>query len=85
MRGELLSQRQFFGLDHARTTIAGWINDCDQRRPHSALGYRTPAAHAASLPATGDRRRNSDQLRRSHVAPPAPNGVKPARALIVAG
>jgi hypothetical protein len=26
-----------------------------------------------------------DQLRRSHIAPPAPNGVKPAAALILAG
>ena len=54
-------------------------------RPHSALGYLTPAAYAANLSATRDRLRNPDQLSRSHVAPPAPNGVTHAEALIAAG
>jgi putative transposase len=85
MRDELLNESLFFGLDHARTKITDWINDYNQRRPHSALGYRTPAAYAANLPATCDRLRNPDQLRRSHVAPPAPQGVQPAKALIVTG
>src|ERR1019366_2098687 len=85
MRDELLNESLFFGLDHARTKITEWINDYNQRRPHSALGYQTPAAYAANLTATCDRLRNPDQLRRSHVAPPAPNGVKPGEALIVAG
>jgi transposase InsO family protein len=40
MRDELLNESLFFGLDHARTKIADWINDYNQRRPHSALGYR---------------------------------------------
>jgi putative transposase len=83
MRDELLNESLFFGLDHAK--ITEWINDYNQRRPHSALGYQTPAAYAANLPATCDRLRNPDKFRRSHVAPPAPNGVKPAAALIVAG
>jgi len=85
MRDELLNESLFFDLDHARTQIADWIKDYNQRRPHSALAYRTPAAYAANLPAMCDRLRNPDQLRRSHVAPPAPNGVKPAEALIAAG
>jgi putative transposase len=50
MRDELLNESLFFGLDHARTKITDWINDYNQRRPHSALGYRTPAAYAADLP-----------------------------------
>jgi len=44
----------------------------------------TPAAYAASLPATCDRLRNTEQLRRSRIAQPAPNGVKPAVPAIVA-
>jgi putative transposase len=83
MRDELRNESLFFGLDHACTKIAEWINDYDQRRPHSALGYRTPAAYASDLPATCDRPRNPDQLRRSSVAPPAPNGVNPGEVLIV--
>ena len=85
MRDELLNETLFFGLDHARTKITHWISDYNQRRPHSALGYQTPTAYAANLPATCDRLRNANQLRRSHVAPPAPNGVQPAEALIAAG
>ena len=55
------------------------------QRPHSALGYLTPAAYAANLTATCDRLRNPDQFRRSHVALPAPDGVKSAETLIAAG
>src|ERR1700677_2319225 len=85
MRDELLNESLFLSLDHARTKITNWVNDYNQRRPHSALGYLTPAAYAANLSATCDRLRNPDQLRRSHVAAPAPNGVKPAEALIPTG
>ncbi|HEY6521356.1 MAG TPA: IS3 family transposase [Roseiarcus sp.] len=85
MRDELLNESLFLGLDHARSRIANWIDDYNQRRPHSALGYLTPTDYAANLSATRDRLRNPDQLRRSHVAPPAPHGVKPAEALIAAG
>jgi transposase InsO family protein len=85
MRDELLNESLFLGLDHARTRIADWADDYNQRRPHSALGYLTPAAYAANLSATCDRLRNTDQLRRSHVAPPASRRVKPAEALIPVG
>lgn len=85
MRDELLNESLFLGLDHARVKIAAWVDDYNHERPHSALGYLTPTAYAANLPATSDRLRNPDQLRRSDVAPPAPHGVKPAKALIAAG
>jgi transposase InsO family protein len=85
MRDELLNESLFLDLDHARSRIANWIDDYNQRRPHSALGYLTPAAYAANLSATCDRLRNPDQLSRSHVAPPAPHGVKPAEALSAVG
>jgi putative transposase len=86
MRDELLNETLFFGLDHARTAIAEWADDYNERRPHSALGYITPAAYAANLTATDDRLRNPDQLRRSSVAHPAPYGVSlTAEALVAAG
>ncbi len=85
MRDELLNESLFLGLDHARSRIANWIDDYNQRRPHSALGYLTPAACAVNLSATCDRLPNPDQFRRSHVAPPAPHGVNHAEALIAAG
>jgi putative transposase len=86
MRDELLNESLFFGLNHARIRIAHWVADYNHRRPHSALGYLTPAVYAAKLTATCDPLRNkTDQLRRSHVAPPAPQGAKPVEALIAAG
>jgi putative transposase len=85
MRDELLNESLFLDLDHARSRIANWIDDYNQRRPHSALGYLTPTAYAANLSATCDRLRNPDRLRRSLVAPPASHGVKPAETLIAAG
>ena len=85
MRDELLNECLFLGLDHARARIAHWVVDYNQPRPHSALGYLTPAACAANLAATGCRLRNPDQLRRPPVATLAPHGVKTAEALIAAG
>lgn len=85
MRGELLNQTLFFDLDDARAKIAVWNADYNDQRPHSSLGYLTPAAYAANFTATNDRLLNPDQLRRSPVASPAPHGVKPAEALIAAG
>jgi putative transposase len=69
MRDELLNETIFYDLDHARAALARWANGYNQQRPHSALGYMTPAAFAGTFTATGDRLRNPDQLRRSPVAP----------------
>jgi len=51
MRDELLNESLFFGLDHARSVIAEWAEEYNNFRPHSALGYQTPADYA-------DHRRN---------------------------
>jgi putative transposase len=85
MRDELLNETLFLDLDDARTKIAAWVADYNLERPHSALGYLTPAAYAANLTATDDRLRNPDQLRRSSVAPPAPHGALSAETLTAAG
>lgn len=85
MRDELLNESLFFDLDDARAKIAAWVADFNLQRPHSSLGYLTPAAYAANLTAMGDRLRNPDQLRRSPIAPPAPHGAQSAETLIAAG
>ncbi len=85
MRDELLNETLFLSLDHAREKIGAWVSDYNHRRPHSSLGYATPAEYAANLTATGDRLRNPDQLRRSPVATSAPSGVSNVRTLIGAG
>ena len=85
MRDELLNETLFFGPDHARTRITDWADDYNDRRPHSALGYLTTAAYAANFNATCERLRNPNQLPRSHVATPTPDGVKSAETLSAAG
>jgi putative transposase len=85
MRDEFLNETLFFDLDDARTKIAAWIADYNGDRPHSSLKYLTPAAFAATLTATDDRLRNPDQLRRSPVAQPAPQGVQNPETLTAAG
>ena len=57
MRDELLNETLFFGLDHARSAVAHRVADYNSGRPHSALGYQTPAAYAAQFTAMGDRLR----------------------------
>ena len=49
MRDELLNETMFLSLAHARVEIAAWVEDYNQERPHSSLGYATPAAFAAEL------------------------------------
>jgi putative transposase len=53
MRDELLNESLFFGLAHARAAVAEWMMDYNTERPHSSLGYATPAAYARTLTATG--------------------------------
>ena len=55
MRDEFLNEALFFGLDHAREELAVWVTDYNTERPHSALGYTTPAAFAAGLASATDR------------------------------
>lgn len=43
-RDECLNEHWFLGLSDARRIIEAWRRDYNQERPHSALGYQTPAA-----------------------------------------
>ena len=49
LRDELLSQESFADLGEAKQVSGWWQNHYNHRRPHSSLGYRTPAAFAANL------------------------------------
>jgi len=46
-RDECLNDHWFSTLVEARAIVASWRRDYNECRPHSALGYRTPAEHAA--------------------------------------
>ena len=57
LRGcELLKREVFASLLEAKVLIEEYRNHYNQERPHSALGYRTPAEFAASCcePASTD-------------------------------
>jgi transposase InsO family protein len=51
MRDELLNETLFLDLDQARQLIGAWVADYNTARPHSSLGYQTPAVYADKLTA----------------------------------
>ena len=53
LRDELLNRELFLSLAEARYVIDEWRLEYNRRRPHSALGYRTPAAFAAACCGAG--------------------------------
>jgi putative transposase len=48
-RDECLSEHWFHTLSRARAVIHQWRTDYNEQRPHSGLGYRTPAGAAEQL------------------------------------
>lgn len=46
VRDECLNEQWFLGLGDARQLVEAWRQDYNTERPHSALGYQTPAAFA---------------------------------------
>ena len=52
VRDELLDVEDVSCLAEARVVICDWREDYNHRRPHSALGMRTPAAFAAAWATT---------------------------------
>jgi len=46
MRDELLDREVFTTLTEAKVLIEGWRKEYNQVRPHSSLGYRSPAPEA---------------------------------------
>jgi len=54
LRDELLNETLFRSLSHARTALEGWRRDDNTDRPHSRLGWLTPAAYAATFTIAAD-------------------------------
>jgi transposase InsO family protein len=86
LRDEFLNETQFRNLAHARELITAWVTDYNTERPHSVLGYQTPAGFALYLttaiarPAT----RVASSARRA-IAQPTPKGVNDQPAQVTAG
>jgi putative transposase len=45
LRDECLNTNWFYGLEHAREVIAEWLDDYNERRPHSSLAGLIPAEY----------------------------------------
>jgi transposase InsO family protein len=81
LRDEFLNETLFRNLAHARELITAWVTDYKTERPHSALGYRTPAGFALYLTTAIARpttRVESSACRA--IAQPTPKGVHDQRA-----
>jgi putative transposase len=48
IRDECLNEHWFLNIAEARVIVESWRQDYNHVRPHSALGYKTPAAFAAA-------------------------------------
>jgi putative transposase len=48
LRDELLNLHELADLREARSLTAAWRHDYNHQRPHSSLGYQTPAGFAAA-------------------------------------
>lgn len=46
LRDECLNEHWFLGVGDARRIVEAWRQDYNRERPHSALGYQTPAEFA---------------------------------------
>ncbi len=86
MRDKLLNETLFTSLAHAREKIAAWAHDYNTGRPHSSLGYATPAAFAAELKKQGAASlRIAGGYATQPLASPAHVGNNDAEALIAPG
>lgn len=55
LRDECLNREVFWGAAHAQVIVERWRRQYNEERPHSALGYRTPAEVAAALSTSNGR------------------------------
>jgi transposase InsO family protein len=56
VRDEVLSVEAFDSVLEAQTLINDWTNTYNHQRPHSSLGWRPPAAYAATVIERGKQR-----------------------------
>lgn len=86
LRDELLNETLFPSLHHARATLAAWRTDYNTERPHSRLGWQTPAEFARTFaPQRGLTLRSPQSSAPAPVAQPAQMGKTQTRSLAHAG
>ena len=78
LRDELLNETLFRSLPHARAALDAWRSDYNHDRPHSRLGWLSPATYAAQ-------RRSTDGSAPRPAATTAQQGITNVQAPIAAG
>jgi len=77
-RDECLNQNWFASLDEARRIIEAWRVDYNTVRPHSSLGYRTPAEFAAEIGGEKGCGKAAPGKTKNRFPPPLGNPANPA-------
>ena len=86
LRDELLNETLFRSLVHARSMLEAWRADYNHDRPHSRLGWLSPAIYAAQRRSAALRSTDGSAPRTAATPPHPPMRVKPtARTPIAAG
>lgn len=85
LRDELLDTEVFDGLRDAKALASGWQNEYNHRRPHSSLGYRTPASFAAGCEHGRTASLADPPVGAAPLPPDPPTGEQSTLTLIAAG
>jgi putative transposase len=86
LRDELLNETLFSSLTHARSALSNWRSDYNDHRPHSGLGWLTPAEFAQTINPRRDavlRSRNGSAPQ--HAATPANTTTQNRRSELKTG
>jgi putative transposase len=85
LRDEFLNETLFSSLAHARVMLTSWRADYNVNRPHSGLGWQTPAEFAHTFPRFEPALRNSASSAPAHAAKPAHPGKSNRQSELRAG
>jgi putative transposase len=83
LRDELLNETLFRSLAHTRAVLEAWRADYNTDRPHSRLGWRSPAGYAAARRSAA--LRSTDGSASRTVAITAQEGITDRQTPIAAG
>ncbi|MEH7845959.1 IS3 family transposase [Rhizobium laguerreae] len=75
LRDEFLNETLFSSLAHARSALSNWRSDYNDQRPHSGLGWLTPAEFAQTI-----NPRRDAVLRSRNGSAPQPAATEPTTA-----
>ena len=85
LRDEFLNETLFSSLAHARVMLASWRADYNVNRPHSGLGWQTPAEFAHAFQRREPTLRNPASSAPADTAQPTQQGKSDRRCELKTG